>query len=541
MNRVRLLRFTIVTVVFLAIFGATRIQNATAQNVQYVADSGFRPATNGFPFENYGNADVQQNLTANEMKRMFGDQVCGATGKKCVLTPPAQEWMDETNKAMDGGHCEGMAALSALFYKNAENVKDFGANSVNALSLSGNAKLQSEIAYFWATQATNPTADSTLADKTPADIVNMLIQEMKAADKSDDLYTVGIFKRDFKDGHAITPYAVMDKGNSIFWIMVYDNNFPKDERHIEVDTQKNTWSYSSATNPSEPESLYEGDAESKTLQLTPNKSRLDPQKCPFCSDNTSARAGILAQTVITYNQVWLVSSSTDNNASILIKDENGHRLGYDNGKLVNEIPNAQFTPLKSDNRWKASPSPIFYVPTGVAFTVTVDGDLLTTAEPVDLAVIGPSYDLAVEGIQLDPDQKDTIAFSADGKTLSYTTAGGETPTLDLGIQHQGADYDFQLEGATVEGGTITVALDYDKGQLSVKSNDAKKPVTYHLAFSRIDNDTEQNFSHDNLALDAGDTAYVDFGKWTGTDVNIETDKGSTGTVTSTASVSNEEK
>src|SRR5260221_1170989 len=252
----------------------------------------------------------------------------------------------------------------------------------------------------------------------------------------------------------------------------------------------------------------------KTLQLTPNKSRLDPQKCPFCSDNTSARAGILAQTVITYNQVWLVSSSINNNASNMIKDENGHRLGYDNGKCVNEIPNAQFTPLKSDNRWKASPSPIFYVPTGVAFTVTLDGDLLTTAEPVDLAVIGPSYDLAVEGIQLDPDQKDTIAFSADGKMLSYTTAGGETPTLDLGIEHQGADYDFQLEGATVEGGTITVGLSYDKGQLSIKSSDARKPITYSLAFSRIDDDTEQNYLHHELALEASDKAYVGLRQWT---------------------------
>jgi hypothetical protein len=166
---------------------------------------------------------------------------------------------------------------------------------------------------------------------------------------------------------------------------------------------------------------------------------------------------------------------------------------------------------------------------------------LTSAEPVDLAVIGPSYDLAVEGIQLDPDQKDTIAFSADGTTLAYTPAGGETPTLDLGIVHEDADYDFQLEGATVEGGTINVTLDYAKGQLIVKSDDNKKPIAYNLAFSRIDDDTELNFSHDALELNAGDTAYVDFGKWTGTDLTVETDKGSTGTISGTTSITNDEK
>ena len=472
---------------------------------------------------------------------MFGDKVCGASGKKCILTPPAQEWMDEINKAMNGGHCEGMASLSALFYRNAENVKDFGATSTDALQLSDNKKLQGEIAYFWATQATDPTAGSTIADKTPAEILDILIKSMQANDKSDDMYTVGIFKPEFKDGHAITPYAVLDKGNGLYWIMVYDNNFPKDERHVEIDRNKNIWSYSSSTNPNEPESLYEGDVNTKTLQLTPNKMRLGPQACPFCSDYGSSRAGLLAAPVITYNQIWLIGDNKGDTASILITDASGHRLGFVDGKLVNEIPNAKFTPIKSGDLWKDDPSPIFYVPTNTAFSVTIDGDELTSPEPVDLAVIGPSYDLAVEGIQLDPDQKDTISFSADGTTLSYTTSGGETPTLDLGIEHADSDYDFQLEGATVEGGTINLTLDYAKGQLIVKSDDNKKPIAYNLAFSRIDDDTELNFSHAALELNAGDTAYVDFGKWTGTDLTIETDKGSTGTISGSTSVTNNEK
>src|SRR5882724_4945870 len=95
-------RITHVTLIItmIVVFFGIRSQPAVAQDKQYVADSGFRPAANGFGFENYGNADVKQNLTPAEVKRMFGDQVCGASGAKCILTPPAQEWMDETNKAM---------------------------------------------------------------------------------------------------------------------------------------------------------------------------------------------------------------------------------------------------------------------------------------------------------------------------------------------------------------------------------------------------------------------------------------------------------
>ncbi|HEV3225433.1 MAG TPA: hypothetical protein VGZ52_01315, partial [Acidimicrobiales bacterium] len=60
-----------------------------------VADDGFRPETDGFSFENYGKAPEGQpprmNLTAVEMRKLFGDAVCAdASSGKCDLIPPAQ-------------------------------------------------------------------------------------------------------------------------------------------------------------------------------------------------------------------------------------------------------------------------------------------------------------------------------------------------------------------------------------------------------------------------------------------------------------------
>src|SRR5580698_5417511 len=63
----------------------------------------FTPTTRGFKFQNYGNdADTPvENLTAAEVKRMFGDKVCGDTQDgACILTPPAERWMVEQNKGM---------------------------------------------------------------------------------------------------------------------------------------------------------------------------------------------------------------------------------------------------------------------------------------------------------------------------------------------------------------------------------------------------------------------------------------------------------
>ena len=92
----------------------------------FVADLGFRPEANGFSFENYGNEGGIQNLTSADMQRMFGNQVCATEGDTCILTPPAEQWMEETNKGMNDGHCEGMAALSLILYADKAKAGEFG-------------------------------------------------------------------------------------------------------------------------------------------------------------------------------------------------------------------------------------------------------------------------------------------------------------------------------------------------------------------------------------------------------------------------------
>jgi hypothetical protein len=70
-----------------------------------VFDFGFNPADNGFSFENYGDDIPATNLTATELRRMFGDEVCAdINGDKCILTPPAEQWMEQVNGDMAGGH-----------------------------------------------------------------------------------------------------------------------------------------------------------------------------------------------------------------------------------------------------------------------------------------------------------------------------------------------------------------------------------------------------------------------------------------------------
>ncbi|MCS6834932.1 MAG: hypothetical protein NZ750_02815 [Anaerolineae bacterium] len=264
------------------LIGALVLTSAVAQEGDFLMDIGFRPTEHGFSFPNYGNDSVSANLTSVEMVRLFGEKVCSGpldSEGGCRLRPTAQLWMEEISEAMDGGHCEGMAVLALLFYGEYISPADFGGELASDLSLEDEL-LQREIALWWATQATSPVTDNMIRD-LPSKMVQMLIDSME-----EEFYTVGIYLPDGSGGHAITPYAVVDMGDGLYHIMVYDNNYPGEERFIEVNVEEDTWVYTGSTNPEEAEEEYFGDAGTRTLELTPMLPRLDRQRCEFCGTAT---------------------------------------------------------------------------------------------------------------------------------------------------------------------------------------------------------------------------------------------------------------
>ena len=49
-------------------------------------------------------------------------------------------------------------------------------------------------------------------------------------------------------GHAVTPYAIEDRGGGVHLVRVYDNNFPDEtSRYLVINTTSDTWSYEAAT------------------------------------------------------------------------------------------------------------------------------------------------------------------------------------------------------------------------------------------------------------------------------------------------------
>lgn len=510
---------------------------------EVTADLGFRSDTDGFPFENYG--DGYTNLTSTEMRRAYGDQVCGyLNGDECILTPPTQQFMDDQNISMSGGHCYGFSVASLLMHNGLLNPAEFGANSVTDLQLDGNELLQREIAFHFNAQ-NYESVWGQIVMGTPSEIVDRLAQAL--SDQS-ELYTLGIRLRNGDGGHAITPFALEERGDGQVAILVYDNNWPGQTREVLVDRTNETWSYLAATNPDEPEALYEGDATTPdNFVLMPVSPGLDKQACAFCEggatfgdvfgsgkgtkpntgnqDTNQAKTSDTAQagaetteaganqTQLLYSQIRLLGR-----ADLLITDAQGNRLGYVAGELVNEIPEAKINSLMSDNFFQDDQEPIYQIPSHISATITIDGSRLEAQSArVNLSIIGPSYNWGVKGIKLQPGQQDALFIDPETAFLRYETLAARSPNIVFGVALPGApDHAFEVQDIDLPGGgAIEAKLNGQKLDLKVMPNQAISS-TVAVGITRIDEQKGQEvFYNPSVRLIPDADLAMNYADWGG--------------------------
>jgi len=490
-------------------------------------DIGFRPAEHGFSFPNYGNESVSANLTPVEMVRLFGEGVCkGPLDEEgnCKLRPNARLWMEEVSAAMDGGHCEGMAVLSLLLYGEYISPAEFGAELASELSLE-DEYLQREIALWWATQATNPVTDNMIR-LLPSEIVQLLIDNMET-----EFYTLGIYLPDFSGGHAITPYAVVDQGGGVYHIMVYDNNYPGEERFIEVDTNEETWVYTGSTNPEEAEEEYFGDAETLTLELTPMNPRLDVQRCDFCGTAAYAVAGQQEEEGLGGMQI-----SFNGSVVLRITDNKGNDFVVDTRKGgIPQLPEGyRFIRGKSQFSGRSTSDATIIAVTDPSYTavgVSGNGPQADNSSFPKLLSDGPSQ--AAPGYT--PDGKEAtsvkitrrgsvtiidglnlgfkpMSFTVNQNGISYQATGGEKSELRFRqalSTANGKDFLYDFSGTS---STFELEFDGETGGVRVAGDDDGS--TFALLVERYDEDGDvTTYSHDELVLDGAGFADLDAADW----------------------------
>lgn len=490
-----------------------------------VVDTGFRPEVNGFSYQNYGDVGVTPageqfavtNLTSVEMRRLFGDGVCAAPAAEdgsCTLTPPADQWMSQNNSSMNGGHCEGFAVFSQMAYAGVLDPNQFGAAQVADLQIKDNPLLQREIAYWFSTQGPTWGQQQVLS---PKEMVEYLNQQYTQNPKS--IFRLGIMKEDGTGGHAITAYEVKDQGNGVYWVMVYDNNYPGQERHMVVDTNANTSEYDASINPSVQPDTYRG-SENNKIFVAANELRLTTFPCDFCNGGTSGNKGgnIRAAGEQTFNEIW-----TEGYVNVELEDDKGRKVGYDkDDKFVNEISDAVVQPVM--NGPLSEVPPVIKMPTGLGFTAYIYGDDRAADIPASLIMIGKGFYIGVDNIVMAPEQEDQLQFDAEGDFLTYTTDAEESPDIIVGIEKEKADFELTLKAVKASKGTdIHVLFDQKEDTFAFQTT-SDAPAEFTISITRIDEDgKEETFDTgtETLTVDPGKLMYFYFGKWEGQGSNLE--------------------
>lgn len=518
----------------------------------YAADSGFRPAKDGFSFANYGSDAGPAELTAARLVELFGNKVCASqTGGTCQLTPPAERWRQQMNMLLGFGHCEGMAVLSTFLFAKQSGLTpaQFGAATIPELQITNNVALQTEIAKWASTQVLLPTRFGEYGSQnTPKEVLEKL-RQMWSAGK----YPTLLLRRlDILDGHSFVPYQIIDKGNNSVGLMVYDPDYPKQEREVTIDLNTESWSYLFATLPSGEPYKYEGNASTFNLHILDPSNRQGPQDCSFCEGpaGSNQTASVTSASTITAvpNATLHNTNPFQGDVKLLMVNTDSSYTSYQGalGTTGNEVGKS-YKPIPVDMTTMfprllnhPSPPPLFNLPSAYDSTLTLTGDQRLQGKPASFSLSGPGYDLYVGNILLAPGQQDTIVIPKGQGQITYTTTADETPQVTVGFESPNADFELSLvaDGAPT-GISISLKKDETKGEFSFQ---VKGAPNYALQMVRIDTAGEQVFSHAGTAISANDTIIIQYGSWLGqgSPLTLQIDSGSNGTIDQTIQVSDDD-
>lgn len=387
---------------------------STTTTGRVVASLGFNPAVDGFSFQNYGFI-AGNDLDQHVMRELFGNVVCAtAPSDSCTLTPAAQNWVAQETPLMWGGHCFGFSMTALRFFKHLLNPSDFGGSTPFSLGLT--PALQSEIAYAFITQyiPNSPVGNdlSQTGAKTPTQMVNFLVRAL--SNPGGDVYTLGIYSG--SEGHAITPIAIADLGGGHYQIRVYDNNYPGVTRSIDVYEKNDSWSYPALTD----QKAWGGSGTTNEMAVVPLSDVLRSQPCPFCG------APIGGMETIS------LGADPDAHGHLLITTSGGRRLGFVNGRFVDQITGARVVRPLLNQLSLAHPEPVYEIPARDHVTVTLEPS--TTTYPEQISVSAPGYGATVSNLITGTSSEVQLSLSPSAGSLAMRVLGtrlASTPTLEL--------------------------------------------------------------------------------------------------------------
>ena len=516
-----------------------------ALNTNIVASLGFFANPDGFSFYNWGLPYEESDLTPADMVLLFGPGVCVAGSNPCVLNPGAQAWRNQWIATQ--GHCFGMAIASLrtfldLPFKGKIQPGDFQAGANTLFDLAFNPTSRNYITFYHVTQATRPINNQgieyTPTNGLPTDFLDKLIANLQNPNTT-ERYVAAFWTRNGSSGHAVTPYAVEDKGQNIFWVHVYDNNYPNAlDRVIKINRTANTWVYeAAATNPGATASTWQGDASTRSILLwSVTNSGALLKRCSFCTPTAQARGALTATTEAS------TELTMQGEGHLLVTDSQGRRVGYDpaTGELVNEIAGAEQSVQLLGLEEKTPP--MINLPGGAGYTVQVfntTGGLNPTSATGSLLLSAPGFAATIGDMKLDsaPIEQFTdantavvasnaannatvatvgydslgITFDPTQKSITYqnSSVDNDTPALAINVTNpDGTGLSVVVDNLQLgENQMAALSFNADAGTFTVENN-SNSNGAYSVAVERVNADGSTDSYQSNAVTDGDGVGFV---------------------------------
>lgn len=483
-----------------------------------VADSGFRPYPNGFPVPNWGsplnfvnaqvtyglptrlsveqaqagNFSLPERMNALSLRRTFGDGVCRdpkdidpKTGD-CQLIFGADLLSRMVATSAQGGHCFGLAAASAALYNGQVPANQVGASGlgINATNQMRQPATQT-IERLFGTQYFNPDMmRAAIAGTSPTEVVNTLI-----ADFADGTapYVLGIINRD--GGHAITPYAVLDRGNGLFDIAVYDNNFPLRPRSVTVDTKTDSFAYTSSINPSAPGIEWNTETGGR-IGLISVAETLKTQRCPVC-------LGPDQGTLLAFSSL---SESNAEEIVISLLDEQGDELSSDLFRSVASL-NPPTDGVESQR--------VIFIEPGVKFGVLVQVGDLAAEQSMEIYAISNGEAQYVLLDKLASNSSTVFGVGGLDGTLYFSDAESSPRILQLSDQ-PGVSFDVNGHPLNLPANAQVTQRWNTKTERVVYESTANKALRWNIQIGGLDADGALEYVGLNVRVPAGGRIVVDY-------------------------------
>lgn len=455
-----------------------------------IADSGFEAKRDGFSFANWGPPDEshRRSMTPAAMQSLYGDRICARiVDGACVLTATGEVLERDSNEGSDGGHCFGMAAVAGLFYTGGLDKSGYVPAGQSLYDVGPSDQLDGLISRYFNSQGALPTAGAS----TKSSVADTLTKIQSAWAAGDD-YLLAIMSD--TGGHAITPTALRDLGDGRIGIVVYDNNYPGEEKMVVTDPGANTWYYTTALNPAEPSALYLG-SPTNPMILFPLSQMTQVHECPVCHD------------------------VGDDSVLILVKDT-AAKPAADAADWDLTITRPGGGPVAGLERLDYSNtrrSELYRVPVATAFELTIGGVPIGPAADVDVSIIGDGWINEVDDLVILPAATATVSVDKDQRRVALASSFPVSPRLTVASEE--ADWSVAAEGTGLNllpGSTVSVGRDTD-GDYTFGLTGISLPGSLHVDVKRSDTIAD-HIARTNgaVTIPVGATGSVAAETWDGT-------------------------